>query len=162
MSTKPERIVPSGEHPIPERHAEPHDDRLLHAIVGLVVVGLVVVGLVAYQQATDNSVAQQKATQLEQAFKDGGLPVPASLDVITTSLGTDGGAVCRTSGYDLTSAILDQQITAGGGGVAARPLPIDRSVIDGELAIVTVYCPSRAAAFLAYFQNYTFYQLINR
>jgi hypothetical protein len=162
VSTKKERIVPSGEHPIPERHTEPHHNRLLYAIVGLLCVGLVVVGLAAYQQATDNTLAQQKATQLEQVFKEGGLPVPASLDVITKSLGTDGGAVCKTSGYDLTAAILDQGLTAGGGGVAARPLPIDRSVIDGELAIITVYCPSRAAAFLSYFQNYTFYQLINR
>ena len=145
---------PQGEHELPERHLDQHDNRLLYAILGVLAVALTVIAVVSYAQHQDNKLAEQKATQLEALFRHVGLPLPADRSVIVQALGTDGGAVCATAGKDLPAAILDQQLVAGGGGVGARPIRVDRAILDGELAIIAVYCPSRASDFVKYFRDY--------
>jgi membrane-bound ClpP family serine protease len=160
VSAKPQRSVPSGEHPLPERHAYPHDNRLLLVIIGVLFVALLAVSLVAYEQPKDNAVAVRMAVQLQQRLRQAGLPEP-SVDVIVNSLGTDGGVVGKTSGLALPDAILNLQLTAGG-EVAARPIPIDQNILNSELAIIYVYCPSRAAAFMKYFHEYKVYDLIKK
>jgi hypothetical protein len=157
MSTPPSQIPqdpPAGTHPVPERHDTSHDHRLLYGLVGLVVVVLLVVGLVSYQQAENDKDAKRKAAQLQQLFTQIGVREAPSTKVLARSLGTNGGAVCKTSGDDLPQAILDQQLSAGGGGVGARPIIVDKDVLNSQLAIISVYCPDRAAAFKDYFRDY--------
>jgi hypothetical protein len=152
--------IPVGEHPLPERHAFEHDNRLLLWIIAVLVVALVVVGLVAFAQPNGNGVARAKAIKLEALLKKEGLPLPTSLSVFSNSLGTNGGLVCAATGYNLTDAILNEQNSAGSGGLtASRVLPIERSVLSGQLAIIDVYCPSKAAAFTKHFGAYTLYTL---
>jgi hypothetical protein len=150
MATTP----PSGEHPVPERHDESHDNRLVYALVGVLIGALLLVGFLAYDQANDNKVAKQKAAQLEQLFQRLGLPNVPDEKVLARSLGTDGGAVCDTSDHDLTKAILDQQLSAGGGGVGARPIITDKNILNAELAIIAVYCPDKAQEFKDAFEDY--------
>lgn len=159
MSAKSQRTVPVGEHPLPERHAYPHDIRLLVLVTVLFFIALPVIGVVVYEQPKDSSVAMQKAAQLQELLKRSGLPVP-SQSVIAKSLGTDGGVVGKMSGVALPAAILNQQLTAGGGGVGARPIPIAQDVLNTQLAIIDVYCPSKAAAFMKYFRKYKVYDVI--
>ena len=151
---------PIGEHPIPERHAYRHDNRRLLTVIGVLVVVLVVVGLISFTHPTNNGVARAKAEQLEQVLKARGLPVAPKIAALSSSLGTDGGVVCKASGYNLTDAILNEQDSAGGGALsAARVLPVESEIVNGQLAIIDVYCPSRAAAFRRHFRNFKLYQL---
>lgn len=162
MATAPQRTVPSGEHLIPERHSHPHDNRRVHAIIGLLLVLLALIGLVVYGQPQDNGVAGRRAAQLEQLLRQDGLSAPSSRDLIVNSLGTDGGAVCKTPSYALPAAILDWQFAAGGGGVAARPIPVARVILQSQLAIIHIYCPGRTPAFLKYFREYKLYPVVRR
>jgi hypothetical protein len=41
-----------------------------------------------------------------------------------------------------------------------RPIPVDKDILNSQLAIIEVYCPSRAAAFMKYFKEYKVYKLI--
>ncbi len=159
MSTEPLLTAPVGDHPIPERHSYAHDNRLLLTIIAVLAIALAVIGVVAFPQPTNNGVAKKKAAQLETLLRERGLPIPSSLKVLTNSLGTTGGAVCKGSGYNLTDAIFDQQLAAGGGVITARPLPVEKAVLNGQLATIDVYCPSRAAAFRKHFENYKLYGL---
>lgn len=152
MAANPESGAPSGEHPIPERQQDAQDNRLVYALVGILVLALLLVGFLAFDQADDNRVARQKAAQLEQVFEHAGVRGAPSEKVLARSLGTDGGAVCDTSGGDLTQAVLDQQLSAGGGG--ARPIVIDKNILNAELAIISVYCPDKAAEFKQQFKDY--------
>lgn len=145
---------PEGEHELPERHRDEHDNRLLYAILGVLALVLTVIAVVSYAQHQDNALARKKAAQLEALYRHVGLPLPADTSVIVQTLGTDGGAVCETAGKDLPAAILDQQLVAGAGGVGSRPIRVDRAILDGELAIIAVYCPSRASDFVKYFREY--------
>ncbi len=159
MSIEPAHTVPVGEHPIPERHSYAHDNRLLLTIIAVLAIALAVIGVVVFPQPANNGVAKKKAVQLEQLLRREGLPIPSSLKVLTNALGTNGGAVCKGSGYNLTDAIFNQQLAAGGGVVAARPLPVEKEVLNGQLATIDVYCPSRAPAFRKHFDKYKLYQL---
>lgn len=145
---------PESEHELPERQHDEHDNRLLYAILGVLALVLTVIAVVSYAQHQDNKLAQKKAVQLEALYRHVGLPLPADTSVIVQTLGTDGGAVCATAGKDLPAAILDQQLVAGAGGVGSRPIRVDRAILDGELAIIAVYCPSRASDFVKYFREY--------
>ena len=151
--------IPVGEHPIPERHAFHHDNRPLMAIIGVLVVALVVVGLIAFDQPNNNAAARAKAVKLETLLRAEGLPLPTSLSVFSSSRGTNGGLVCKSSGYNLTDAILNQQNSASTGAKTGSVLPIEKAVLNGQLAIIQVYCPSRAAAFIKHFGGYTLYDL---
>jgi hypothetical protein len=152
MADQPE--IPVGEHDVPERHDEPHEHRTLYIVIGAVAVVLLVVALFAYTEAKDNDEAQAKAQRLQQAFVALNLPIAPEEDVIVRSLGTDGGAVCKTAGDELGHALLDQQLVAGAGGVGARPIRADSDLLNGELAIIEIYCPQHADAFRDYFQDY--------
>jgi hypothetical protein len=161
MLHEPTAGVPVGEHPIPERHAYAHDNRWLLRIIGALMVALVIVGVVAFVHPSDNAAARAKAVKLESLLRREGLPLPASLSVFAQSLGTDGGLVCKSSGYNLTDAILNQQNSAGSGGLTAgRPLPVASEILNGQLAIIDVYCPSRAKAFENHFAKYKLYNLV--
>jgi hypothetical protein len=153
--------APVGEHPIPERHADVHDNRILLTVIGVLVTVLVIVGLVAFTHPTNNGLAKAKAVQLQQVLRHRGLPVAPNLAVLSSSLGTDGGVVCKASGYNLTDAILNQQDSGlGGSPSASRVLPVESEIVNGQLAIIDVYCPSRAAAFKAHFAKYKLYNLV--
>jgi hypothetical protein len=151
--------VPVGENPIPERHAFHHDNRPLMAIITALVIALIAVCLIAFNQPNDNAAARAKAVKLEALLRAEGLPLPTSLSVFSSSLGTNGGVVCAASGYNLTDAILNQQNSASTGAKTGSVLPVEKAVLNGQLAIIQVYCPARAPAFIKHFGGYKLYDL---
>jgi hypothetical protein len=116
---------------------------MMYWIVGGVVVVLVIIGLVTFNTAKTNQQAQNKAKQLTQRFQKAGLPVPASLDTITRSLGTDGGAVCDNPANALGKAVLYDMLTNGADFVGRRPVIVDRHMLLGEALILQTYCPEK-------------------
>jgi hypothetical protein len=145
-TTAPTGSVPTSPPPAALGSEPPPNERSnrwMYWIIALVVVVLAVVGLVAYNSAKTNQEAQQKAQQLSQKFQKAGLPVPADLDSITRSLGTDGGAVCDNPANALGKATLLDMLVNGASFVGRRPVIVDRHILLGELFILQVYCPDK-------------------
>jgi hypothetical protein len=111
--------------------------------IGAVVVVLMVIGVITYSSGKDDRVAKQKAEQLTQKLTDAGLPVPENQDVITSTLGTDGGAVCDNPLSALGKASLFNQLTNGAAFVGQRPIIADKHVLQGEALILQTYCPDK-------------------
>jgi hypothetical protein len=124
-----------------------HDHTWLYWTVGAVVVVLAIVGLITYSGNTDDRQAQRKADQLTQKFQDAGLRVPEDQDIITRSLGTDGGAVCDNPASALGKALLLDQLGNGAAFVGRRPVVVDPKILKGEAAILEVYCPDKLDAY---------------
>jgi hypothetical protein len=137
--TVPPPAGPTGE---PTQRSD-RSNRLMYWVIAGIVVVLVIIGLVAYNSASTNQEAQQKAQQLSQQFQKAGLPVPANLDTITRSLGTDGGAVCDNPANALGKAVLYDLITNGADFVGRRPVIVDKRVLLGEALILEIYCPDK-------------------
>ena len=110
--------------------------RLMYWIVGAVVVALCVIGLITYSAKSDDREAQQKAEQLTQKFQAAGLRVPQDQDIITKSLGSDGGAVCDNPATTLGKATLFDVATKGADFVGRRPVIVDRRILLGEAIIL--------------------------
>jgi amino acid transporter len=121
--------------------------RRLYWIIGVVVAVLVVVGLLTYNAGKNNQEAKAKAQELTQKFEQAGLPVPADIESITRSLGTDGGAVCDNPANALGKAIQNDQLTNGADFVGRRPVRIDRRIVIGEALILQTYCPDKLAQY---------------
>ena len=128
----------------PTNSAPASDDHTwLYWTVGTVVVVLAIIGLITYSGNKDYREAQQKAEQLTQKLEAAGLPVPKDQDIITRSLGTDGGAVCDNPASALGKAILNDQIANGADFVGRRPVIIDKRVVQAEALILQTYCPDK-------------------
>jgi hypothetical protein len=117
--------------------------RAIYWVLGGVVVVLMVIGLITYSGKKDDREAQDKAAELTQKFEQAGLRVPQDQDIITRSLGTDGGAICDNPGSSLGRALLFDQLTNGASQVGKRPVIVDRDVVRGELLIIETYCPDK-------------------
>ena len=62
-------------------------------------------------------------------------------------LGDDGGAICDDPNSALKKAILYGQLTNGAAGPGIRPVIADNRVVQGELAVIKVYCPQELPEF---------------
>jgi Tfp pilus assembly protein FimT len=120
--------------------------RITYIVVGAIVVVLLVVALISYRSAKETEAAQQKADQLIAALDQAGLPTP-SKDQVVRVLGDDGGAVCDDPNSALKKAILYGQLTNGAAGPGIRPVIADNRVVQGELAVIEVYCPEELPEF---------------
>jgi hypothetical protein len=121
------------------------DHSRLYWIIGTVVAILVVVGLITYKAGKNNQEAQAKAQELTQKYEQAGLPVPADIESITRSLGTDGGAVCDNPANALGKAIQNDLLANGADFVGRRPVRVDRRILLGEALILQTYCPDKLA-----------------
>jgi hypothetical protein len=133
---------------VPDTPAKEHDPhRTLYWIIGAVAVVLAIIGLITYSGQKQSDEATAKAQQLTQAFEQAGITVPADIDIITRSLGTDGGAVCDNPASALGRALLFDQLYNGAATVGRRPVIADTNVLKGELAILNTYCPEKVQQF---------------
>jgi amino acid transporter len=123
------------------------DHSRLYWIIGTVVAILVVVGLITYKAGKNNQEAQAKAQELTQKYEQAGLPVPADIESITRSLGTDGGAVCDNPANALGKAIQNDLLANGADFVGRRPVRVDRRILLGEALILQTYCPEKLDAY---------------
>jgi hypothetical protein len=126
----------------PPRGESDHSHRTTYWVIGGIAVLLAIIGIFTYNGGPDNRQAQRKADQLAQKFQQSGLPVPDDQDVITSVLGTDGGAVCANPLNALGKANLLDQLS-NGANVGRRPVIIDRRVLLGEALILQTYCPDK-------------------
>jgi hypothetical protein len=139
-----------------DKYTEPADHHVMMWIIGGVLVVLAVIGLITYSGKKSDAQAQQKAQQLTQAFQKAGLPVPQDQDIITRSLGNDGGAVCDNPASALGRATLLDQMTNGADFVGRRPVTVDRTVIQGQALIMQIYCPDKLQEFRDKFNDLKF------
>jgi hypothetical protein len=73
--------------------------------------------------------------------------VPADQDVITRSLGTDGGAVCDNPATALGKATQNDMLTNGADFVGRRPVIVDLRILKGEALILETYCPDKLKSY---------------
>ena len=127
----------------PQREVSHRDHLVLYFILAGLLAVLAIVGAFTYGYERRTEAAEAKAVQLEQHWRAIGLRAPANRDVLIRLYGTDGGAVCDTSGDALTEALLRTALANGAAGPGQRAVIIDRDVLAGERAVVEVYCPDR-------------------
>jgi hypothetical protein len=120
--------------------------RALYIVVAFVVVLLMVGGLIAFRSARSSAEAQQKADQLISELQAMGAPTPRK-EAIVRVLGKDGGAVCADPNGALSRATLLAQLANGASGPGSRPVIANSRVVQGELAVIKVYCPDELAEF---------------
>jgi hypothetical protein len=144
----------------PEPQEEPSGHRLAYLVAAGVIGLLLVLGFVFYEQKEQNAEAERKAEQLIGEFEAAGLRTPQDISIVTSVLGTTGGALCETSDEDLTQAWLKQQLVNGAAHVGIRPTEVDERVVQGEKIVISVYCPDRLPAFEELVDGFDFSDVI--
>jgi len=119
---------------------------VIYGLVAVVLIALVVIGLVAYRGHKTNVRAEAQADQLISVLEAAGYDAPDK-DVIIGVLGDDGGATCRDPNAELNQAALRNMLFNGGTGPGARPSLAAGVSVQGELAIISVYCPEELEDF---------------
>jgi hypothetical protein len=137
------------ERPVVEDH--PRRRRLLYGGIGAVLGAVLVWGLIARDTRQTGEEAEALAAQVIAEYENQGL-VPPSQDLLVNLLGTDGGNVCVDPGAALNQALHRISLANGGAQVGVRPVIVD-SVVQGELVILDVYCPDKAAEARAYLDS---------
>lgn len=129
------------QHTNPDTVGPPKVARIVtYGLLAVVVLVLALTGLAIYQSGEASRDADAKADQLTAQLKQFGLRTP-SKETIVQVLGDDGGAVCANPDNALTKAALAAQLVNGAGGPGTRPVIADTRFLQGELAIISVYCP---------------------
>jgi hypothetical protein len=116
---------------------------IIYAVLGVVFIGLAIWGVAAYSSQRASKEADEKADTLLQKFDKAGLP-ELDKDQVVQQFGTDGGAVCESPVGSLAKALLKQNLSNGAGGPGQRPIISDRDVLEGQLLVVSTYCPEKA------------------
>jgi Tfp pilus assembly protein FimT len=120
--------------------SQPRHRGIIYAVaVGLLVI-LTVIALITFRSARDTEEAQQKADELIAAIEADGGTAP-SADLIAGVLGDDGGAVCQDPNSGLAKAALLGALVNGSGSAGSRPIIAESRLLQGQLRIISVYCP---------------------
>ena len=141
IQTPPPTVGPSRDHRM-----------ITYGVFAVAVVILLVVGLLLWESGKTSQEAEAKANQLIGQLQQFGLRAPTQENIVRV-LGTDGGAVCANPNNALTRATLAAQLVNGAGGPGARPVIADTRLLQGQLAIITVYCPEHLQKFQEYKDN---------
>lgn len=120
--------------------------RAMYIAFSVLVAGMMIVGLLTFRYTASTQAAEDKAAQLISEIESTGATAPSS-KVIVKLLGDDGGAVCADPNGALSRATLLSQLSTGSGGPGSRPIIADSRVVQGELAIIKVYCPDELPDF---------------
>lgn len=124
----------------------PRQRSVLYIVVSVVLVIVAVWAVIAFSSARGAQRAEEKADELVQTLEDAGATAPRP-EVIARVLGDDGGAVCANPNQALSRATLYGMLTTGAGGPGERPIITDNKVLQGQLAIIEVYCPDELEEF---------------
>jgi hypothetical protein len=119
---------------------------IIYIVAAVVFVILVVVGLISYRGHQSNQTADANADLLIAAIVDAGYPAPDK-DLVVGVLGDDGGATCDDPSEALTKATLDRMLYNGAAGPGARPVIGDNKAVQGQLLIISIYCPDELPDF---------------
>jgi hypothetical protein len=120
--------------------SEPRQRGIIYAIaIGLLVV-FAVIALITFKSARDTEQAQQKADELIASIEADGGTAP-SANLIAGVLGDDGGSVCQDPNSGLAKAALLGALVNGSGGPGSRPIIAEGRLLEGQLRIISIYCP---------------------
>ncbi|SFJ98530.1 hypothetical protein [Cellulomonas sp. KH9] len=108
--------------------------------IGLLAV-LVVIALVSFRGARGEAAAADKAEELVLVLQEAGVERLPSTQRVADVLGVDGGAVCDDPAGGLRRSTLHLMLTNGAAGPGMRPVITDSRLLQGQVAIVSVYCP---------------------
>lgn len=128
---------------------------IIYVVAGVVLVVLVVIGLVSYRGHENSEEASQKADELIAVIEAAGYDAPDK-DVIVGVLGDDGGATCADPNSELKQATLRNMIFNGSGGPGSRPSLAAGVSVQGEIAIISVYCPEELDEFQEFVDDLDF------
>lgn len=124
----------------------PRQRSVLYVVVSVVLVIVGVWAVIAFSSARGAQRAEEMADELVQQLEAAGATAPPP-EVIARVLGDDGGAVCADPNAALSRATLYGMLTTGSGGPGERPVITDNRVLQGQLAIIEVYCPDELEDF---------------
>jgi Tfp pilus assembly protein FimT len=120
--------------------------RALYIAAAVMLLVLGVVAVVNYTAEYQSAEADAKADQLIAELNTAGLRAPKKENIVKV-LGPDGGAVCLDPDDALRRGILYGQLTNGAAGPGQRPVIADNKVVQGQLLIIKVYCPTYLETF---------------
>jgi hypothetical protein len=120
--------------------------RALYIAAAVMLLVLGTVAVVNYTAEYQTVEAEAKADQLITELNAAGLRAPKKENIVKV-LGPDGGAVCLDPDDALRRGILYGQLTNGAGGPGQRPVIVDNKVVQGQLLIIKVYCPTYLETF---------------
>ena len=119
---------------------------MLYIVVSVVFVIVAVWAVIAFSSARVVQRAEEMAEELVQQLEGAGATAPQP-EVIARVLGDDGGGVCANPNQALSRATLYGMLTTGSGNPGERPAIVDNKVLQGQLAIIEVYCPDELKDF---------------
>jgi hypothetical protein len=120
--------------------------RALYVAAAVILLVLGTVAVVNYTAEYQSAEADKKADQLIVELGAAGLRAPKHENIVKV-LGPDGGAVCLDPDDALRRGILYGQLTNGAAGPGQRPVIADNKVVQGQLLIIKVYCPTYLESF---------------
>jgi hypothetical protein len=132
---------------------------ITYIVLSAIFLVLLLVALLTFKQGKANQQADAKADQLIAELGAQGLQAP-SRDQLARTLGTDGGAVCQSPGGALTTGLQKIAAANGAAGPGMRPVDVANQVVEGERAIITVYCPEKSAEFENFVNSQTYADVI--
>jgi Tfp pilus assembly protein FimT len=138
-----------------EEPSSKRDRTVLYVVVMVIAAVLVVIGLVTYRGQEKTEEAEAKADQLISVIEGAGREAPDK-DVIVGLLGDDGGATCRDPNAALNQATLRNMLFNGSGGPGGRPSLAAGVSVQGQIAIISVYCPDELEDFQEFIDDLDF------
>lgn len=125
-------------------------NRVLYWISAVLLLLMMLVALLTWRGVKQDTAADQKADEFLAALEDAGAQRLPSKDRVVALLGSDGGSVCQEPGSALRQATLSGMLTTGSSGPGQRPIITDTRLLQGQLAVVSVYCPEHLEDVEAY------------
>ena len=125
-------------------------DRLLYWGAIVVLVALTVIAVVTFRTARQQATATQKAEELVTVLEAAGVERLPSAERIARVLGDDGGSVCAEPGAALRRSTLLAMLTNGASGPGVRPVIVESRLFEGQVAVMSVYCPEHLEDVRAY------------
>ena len=139
-----------------------HHNRFVYWGAWAILAVFVVIGLFTFSSARESRQASDKADQLIAALEDGGAESVPSKDQIVRILGEDGGATCDDPGNALRKATLYSMVANGAAGPGMRPVIADTRIVQGQLAVIEVYCPDELEDFKNYVSDLKYDDVVNQ
>ncbi|MEV4314015.1 hypothetical protein [Actinocrispum sp. NPDC049592] len=119
---------------------------VLYGSAAAVVVVLLIIALLSWRSSKADKEAERKAAQLTAALSAAGAQTPPA-DQVVRLLGTDGGSVCAAPNEALVRAAALAGLSNGAGGPGTRPVIADGRLLNGELLVISIYCPDKLPEF---------------
>jgi Tfp pilus assembly protein FimT len=139
-----------------------HHNRFVYWGAWALLAVFVVIGLFTFSSARESRQANDKADQLIAALEDAGAESVPSKDQIVRILGEDGGATCDDPGNALRKATLYSMVANGAAGPGMRPVIADTRIVQGQLAVIEVYCPDELEDFKSYISDLKYDDVVNQ